>query len=882
MKTDTDRSQDLVSLRGRIVVVVFTLAVTGCGMRTPLLGNTGSHTAGTGGGASGLHPGTGGSLGGNRDASTDLGNRDTGTDLGTRDVGTDLVNQADGGLDSRVDGITDGGRDLGNDLGVQRESRPETAPDSEAGDASQSDGNVKDGSAGSDGNPGDRSDGNARDGRDGAYADGIDAGRDVPTDSSQRDGADGSLDVRPESGPADLGGASEVAGRPQLSLLAGTLGGPGAQDGTGAAAQFYFPSGLVSDGAGNLFVADSGNNTIRKIILATGATTTLAGSPGISGTADGVGGAAQFLSPQGVALDGAGNLFVADSANNTIRKVVIATATVTTVAGSAGRSGTDDGTGMSARFNLPQGVASDGAGNLFVADSGNHTIRKLALATGAVTTFAGSAGIAGSSDGIGSGARFNFPQRVTSDGAGNLFVADAGNQTIRRVVLATGDVSTLAGLAGNAGSSDGIGSAARFDEPQAVVSDGAGNLLVADRTNSTIRAIVVATGAVTTLAGSVGLAGDVNGIGSAALFNGLGDVACDGAGNLFVADTDNHEIRKVVIATREVATLAGSGQISGSSDGMGQSVRFLSPQGLASDGAGNLFVADSGNHTIRKLVFATGEVSTLAGSAGTVGNDDGTGAGARFNSPEGLAYDGTGNLLVADTANHTIRRVVLATGAVTTLAGRAGVPGSADGTGSSARFDAPVALASDGASNLYVADSANHTIRKVGLADGAVTTLAGLAGSPGSDDGTGSTARFTTPFGVACDGAGVLFVADTGNSAIRMVVLSTAAVTTLAGLAGSSGNYDGMGSAARFSTPGAMAYASTGDLFVADSDKNTIRKIHIPTQFVTTVVGSPGRWEVILGPLPAEIASPAGLALAPSGDLVIADQHENALLLAHF
>ena len=873
MQTDTNRSLDLVSLCGCIVLVAFTLAVMGCGMRTPLLHNADSNAAGTGGGTRGPFPGTGGSLGGSRDAGNDVVNRD---------AKTDLVNQEDVGLDSRSDGIADGRRDSGNDLGTERQSPPETAPDGEARDASQSDGNVKDGSTGSDGNPGDRSDGMVRDGSDGAFKDGSDAGQDAPTDGSQRDGADGSLDARPEGGPADTGDASEVAGPPQLSVLAGTLGGPGAQDGTGATAQFYFPSGLVSDGAGNLFVADSGNNTIRKIILATGATTTLAGSPGISGAADGVGGEAQFFSPQGLALDGAGNLFVADSANNTIRKVVIATATVTTVAGSAGRSGTDDGTGTSAQFTSPQGVASDGAGNLLVADSGNHTIRKLVLGTGAVTTFAGSAGIAGSSDGIGSAARFHSPQRVTSDGAGNLFVADAGNHTIRVIVLATGEVGTLAGLAGNAGSSDGIGSAARFYGPQAVASDGAGNLLVADRTNSTIRSIVIATGAVTTLAGSVGLAGDLNGLGTDALFNGPGDVACDGAGHLFVADTDNHQIRFVVVATRWVATLAGSAEISGSSDGIWPSVRFSSPQGLASDGAGNLFVADSGNHTIRKLVFATGEVSTLAGSAGNVGNDDGTGAGARFNSPEGLAYDGTGNLLVADTANHAIRRVVLATGAVTTLAGRAGVPGSADGTGSSARFNAPVALASDGAGNLYVADSANHTIRKVGLADGAVTTLAGLAGNPGSDDGTGSTARFTTPFGVASDGAGVLFVADSGNSTVRMVILSSAAVTTLAGLAGSSGNDDGMGSAARFSTPGAMVYASTGDLFVADSDKNTIRKIQIATQFVTTVVGSPGRWEVILGPLPAEIASPAGLALLPSGDLVIADQHENALLLAHF
>ena len=257
---------------------------------------------------------------------------------------------------------------------------------------------------------------------DGNLGDGGDGGVDARTDSSLRTPTDGSFDVRLDGGLADLGdahGASD-GGLARLWLLAGVLGGPGAQDGEGAAAQFYFPSGVASYGAGNLFVADSANNTIRKIAVATRATTTLAGSAGVSGSADGTGAAAQFYAPRGLASDGAGNLFVVDSANNTIRKVVIATGVVTTFAGSAVAAGSDDGTGVAARFAYPQGVASDGAGNLLVTDAANYTIRKIVIATGKVTTLAGTAGAAGSDDGTGATARFTFPQGVTSDGAGNL------------------------------------------------------------------------------------------------------------------------------------------------------------------------------------------------------------------------------------------------------------------------------------------------------------------------------------------------------------------------------------------------------------------------------------------------------------------------------
>ncbi|MCX6996217.1 MAG: hypothetical protein NTV49_03825 [Kiritimatiellaeota bacterium] len=221
----------------------------------------------------------------------------------------------------------------------------------------------------------------------------------------------------------------------------GQPGGQGNVDGTGSAARFNNPNGAAVDSAGNVYVADYNNHTIRKVTAA-GVVTTLAGSAGSSGSADGTGNAARFCGPIGVAVDSAGNVFVADSFNHTIRRVTPA-GVVTTLAGSAGTPGSADGTGSVARFYNPTDVAVDSAGNVFVTDNNNHTIRKVTVA-GVVTTLAGSAGTSGSADGAGNAARFNHPVGVAVDGAGNVFVTDNNNHTIRKLTAA-GVVTTLAG-----------------------------------------------------------------------------------------------------------------------------------------------------------------------------------------------------------------------------------------------------------------------------------------------------------------------------------------------------------------------------------------------------------------------------------------------------
>jgi hypothetical protein len=460
-----------------------------------------------------------------------------------------------------------------------------------------------------------------------------------------------------------------------------------------------------------------------------------------------------------------------------------------------------------------------------------------------------------------------------ADGAGTLFFTD-GSNSISGMVIATGVATTLAGSA-REGSADGTGAAASFSLPEALAVDHTGNLFVSDSRNSTIRQVVIATGAVTTLAGSARNGGASDGTADGARFSEPMGLTSDGAGNLFVADTYNHAIRRVVTTTGAVTTIAGSLPGIGFTDGTGASVRFDAPNGLASDGSGDLFVADTGNHTIRRIVAATGVVTTLAGSPKKDGNTDGTGAVARFLRPRGLASDGAGNLFITTDA-HTIRKLVIATGVVTTLAGLPAAAGATDGTGAAARFNYPRGLASDGSGNLFVADSLNHIIRKVVVATGTVTTVAGSAGMPGGTDGTGAAARFSSPTAVATDSEGNLLVADAGNSTIRRVIVASGAVTTIAGSAGMPGSTDGAGSAARFYGPSALAYDGAGNLFVAESGNGTVRKLDIVTGRVTTLVGSPGV-AITLGPLPAGLNTPMGLAIGASGRLFIID--ENALLV---
>ena len=675
-------------------------------------------------------------------------------------------------------------------------------------------------------------------------------------------------------------------------------------DAAGEEAVFYGPSGIALDATGNLYVSDYYNNVLRKITSA-GVVSTLAGS-GMPGYVDATGTAAQFrlqvsgASRAGVAVDGAGNVYVADTGNNVIRKVTSAGA-VTTLAGS-GVSGYTNATGTAAKFSAPLDVAVDSSGNVYVADSNFSVIRKI-TAAGVVTTLAGS-GSPGYVDATGTSAAFFTPYSVAVDASGNVYVADLLNSMVRMITPA-GVVSTLAGMSG-LNFADGPATTAKFYDLSGVAVDAAGNVYVADWGNRRVRKVsaqpytytvgghvaglssgkslvlqnnggdnltVSANGvfafaaslttataynvtiltqpagqsctvtngagsftvgsvftvkincaAVSTLAG-LGTAGYADGTGAAAQFrlatlltvDNTG-VAVDTAGNVYVADTFNHRIRKITSAG-VVTTLAGSGT-AGYTNATGTAAQFNYPRGIAVDGAGNVYVGDTANHVIRKIT-AAGVVTTLAGS-GTAGNTNGTGAAAQFNLPRGVAVDASGNVYVADENNHVIRKITSA-GVVTTLAGQfSGYQNSAVAT--TARFYSPYDVAVDTAGNVYVADYGNEAIRKITPA-GAVTTLAGSQEgfqNVGYIDSTGTGVLFRAPVGVAVDAAGVLYVADHNNNVIRTI----SPAGTVATLAGSTAGYtNGNGATAQFSRPSGVAVDAAGSVYVNDGQNNVVRKI---------------------------------------------------------
>ncbi len=662
--------------------------------------------------------------------------------------------------------------------------------------------------------------------------------------------------------------ASAIVAHAQVSYTFSTLAGTAGTvvnsvDATGSAAQFDTPRGVAVDSSGTVYVADSTNHTIRKITAA-GVVTTLAGTAGSSGSAIGTGSAARFNEPWGLAVDSAGIVYVADTSSHAIRKITPA-GVVTTLAGANG-PGSSDGSGTAAKFYEPRGVAVDSAGNLYVADYFYSIVRKV-TAAGVVTTLAGTAGVTGSTDATGSAARFRDLNGIAVDSAGNVYVTDTSNRTVRKITAA-GVVTTFLGTAGSSGFSDGTGATARFGEPRGLAIDSADNLYIADYGTQTIRKATAA-GVVTTLAGTAPLPGSTDATGAAARFNSPSGVAVDSAGNVYVADAENDTIRKIT-AAGVVTTLAGLAGRSSSADGTGAAAKFEDPYDVAVDSAGNSYIVDSGAHCIRKVTPA-GVVTTLAGLAGTFGSADGTGTSARFYAPLGAAVDSAGNVYVADSGNRTIRKITAA-GVVTTLAGTAGSGGSTDGTGTAARFQEPHGIAVDSNGNVYVSDSSLSNLRKITPA-GVVTTLAG-SGTAGTADGTGTAAQFAVPFGITVDSAGNIFVCDHGNHSVRKVT-PAGVVTTIAGLNGTLGSADGTTTTSRLRFPSDVAVDPTGNVFVADTDNQVIRII-TPAGVVTTIAGGTVGSADGVGTA-AQFYNPKGLAADSSGNLYVADRNNHTL-----
>ncbi len=656
------------------------------------------------------------------------------------------------------------------------------------------------------------------------------------------------------------------------------------------------PASIVLDGAGNVYLSDLYSERVLKVAV-TGNVTVVAGDGARGGLATGDGGpavSARFDYPSGVALDSAGNIFIADKTLCTIREVSVRTGNISTVVGSNGNcfySG-DGGPATSAELNNPSGVAVDGSGNIFIADSNNCLIRGVSAATGIISTLAGippditgllHCGTAGNG-GLAINAKVGFVNGLALDGSGNLFIADPSFCVVREISASTGIISSVAGTGGNCAYSGdgGPGTSALLNQPYGVAVVSSGNVFIADTTNCLIRKVSASNLNISTVAGDYSMGCGYSGDGAAAtsaLLNQPYAVAVDSSGDILIADYSNSVIRKVSGSTGNISTFAGVavpdpahpgemiglGQYSG--DGHVATDAQLgffngSPYaaGIAIDPSGNVLIADTVNQAVRKVSASTGIITTVAGN-GVPGysGDGGPATSSQLSFPRDVAVDHSGNIIIMDDGNCVVREISAATGLISTVAGTP--PDSAgnyycgfSGDGGPATraqlypidFMIPAGgVAVDDAGNIFVADTGNGAIREVSAATGIISTVAGTGGLAyvgfGGDGGPATSALLNTPYGVAVDASDNIFIADTLNTVIREVVAANGNIYTVAGEAYPGVDFSGDGGApdaANFGYVFGMFLDPAGNLFIPDPGNCVISMVSGSTGIISTVAGT--------------------------------------------
>jgi sugar lactone lactonase YvrE len=644
------------------------------------------------------------------------------------------------------------------------------------------------------------------------------------------------------------------------------------------------PEGLAIDSAGNVLISDSTNGRIRRVDAVTTVITELAGSGQPTVADGGLGTAGLLMFPAQVATDASGNVFIADTGNNRVRRWDVATGTITTVAGNgaAGFSG-DGGTATLASLNAPTAVAISTNGNLYIADTNNDVVRR--VSGGIITTVAGfvnnnGKAVSGNTDSPTSiTGKMNSPISICFDSAGNLYIADNGNNRIRLVTQpadGTTPISNFAGnangLAGNGGDGgSATGASARLNSPRGVVFDNStGTLYIADNGNNRIRT-VNALGKINPAAGSgtAGFSGD-GGLATSAELNNPNNMVVLSSNVILVADTNNQRIRQFTLGGN-ITTAFGNGTLAFTGDGGPAAAAALSfPRGIALASSGKIYIADQNANRVRQI--SGGIITTIAG--GGLPGDGGPAASAFLNFPESLAISPSGNLYICDVVNHRIRLFNAATGTVSNFAGNGTNSFGGDGgPATSASLDVPLGVALDAAGNLYIADQFNNRIRMVNKS-GVISTVAGNGVAAYSGDGGPATsAALSVPAGVVVDSAGNVLVADMGNQVVRKFApggnISTVAGTGKKGFTGDGGP----ATSAQLSQPRAVAIDSGGNIFIADMGNNRVRRVDAVTGIITTVVGNGtnssfgdnGAANV------ASLSSPLALAFDAQGNLYIAD-----------
>lgn len=611
------------------------------------------------------------------------------------------------------------------------------------------------------------------------------------------------------------------------SVVAGIgFAGVTGDGGPAASARLQSPSSLAVDADGNLYVAGMNDYRVRKIAT-DGTITTVAGigQYGYSGD-DGPATEAR-ISPQGIAIDAEGNLYIADSGNHRVRKVDAVTGTITTVAGTgtSGFSG-DNGPATTARLNSPSGVAFDDAGNLYIADMNNKVVRKV-TPSGTITTIAGVAGTYGDSgdNGPATSAKLSSPGKLVYS-SGYLYISDYNANRVRKVNLSSGIISTAAGTGAYGYSGDnGPAASAQLNYPQGIAIDGSNNLYIADGNNNRVR-MVSDSGLISTIAGNGSARFAADGPASQAELYTPSAIAFDGAGNLYIAETQNNRVLKVD-PFGNIVTFAGTGTAGFDGDGgSAASAQLNFPSDVTVDGDGNVYIADTQNRRIRK-VDTLGTITTVAGN-GTFGfsGDEGAALDAQLSSPTGIALDGN-DLYIADNGNQRVRKVN-GQGIITTVAGDGGYNSIyTDGAEATSVSVMPNKIAVDDG-NLYIVETFYGRIHKVD-ADGKISKFAGTGGSGYAGDGASAKqALLNYPYGMAVDSDGNVYIADGNNHRIRVVdaegIIQTVAGTGTAGYSGD----NGPPAAAQLSYPQALAFDRNGNLAIADYGNFLIRQIRLP------------------------------------------------------
>jgi sugar lactone lactonase YvrE len=586
--------------------------------------------------------------------------------------------------------------------------------------------------------------------------------------------------------------------------------------------------------------------------------------------------------PDRVCHDSGDNLYIADASSHSIFKVDRFTNALIRVAGN-GTSGStgDGGPAVNAQLNNPSGVWVDSFGEIYIADSGNHRIRKVG-AGGYITTVAGTgtAGYAGN-NGLATSAQLNNPAGIFIDSLGNIFIADTGNHVVRKVNTATGNIETVAGTLGSAGYSGngGLALSATLNNPYGVYVSTVGHVYIADTNNCWIRKVDASTKIIILVAGNTTALPPVpsySGDNSPALGANLNyprDVFVQestGEAIITIADTGNHRIRSF-LEGGNIATLAGTGVASYAGDGaLATSAAIDTPRGVTMKSTGELVIADSLNSCLRQVTPVSKIISTVTG----MGNPT-------FDQPRHIALDASGNVYIADMSNHRIRKMD-PSGRVTTVAGT-GVAGySGDGgMAMSARLNGPASVAVDGSGNIFIADTNNCCIRKVDAA-GTITTVAGtgVAGYTG-DNGPATSARLRNPYGVKVNASNI-YIADYDNNCVRKVNTS-GIITTAAGICDRnvstySGD-NGPATSARLNGPVDIYLDAAGNIFIADLANNRVRKVDAATQIISTFAGTgTAGYSGDGGPaISAKLGAPRGLFADAAGNLYIADRDRHVV-----